>query len=46
MSSLESVKQGIQLMPEYTARVDEARTAYLKQAGFTDDEIAARINKD
>lgn len=46
MSSLESVKQGIQLMPEYVARVDEARTAYLKQAGFTDDEIAARINKD
>ncbi len=41
--ALSSIQEGIQLMPTYTQNVVDARTAYLKQAGFTDDEINERL---
>ena len=41
-SKLSSIKQNLSLLPEAENMVNESRTAYLKDAGFTDEEIAAR----
>lgn len=46
MEYLSSVQDGIRLMPAYEENVTQTRTAYLKQAGFTDEEISARLSEE
>lgn len=41
-ASLEAVQQNLQLIPVAEAQFLDARTAYLKEAGYTDEEIAQR----
>lgn len=41
-SKFESVQEGLQVVSYAESEFTDARTAYLKDAGFTDEEIAAR----
>lgn len=43
---LSSIKQNLSILPEAENMVNESRTAYLKDAGFTDEEIASRPQVD
>lgn len=45
-SKLISIEQNLGVLPTAENQVNEARTAYLKSAGFTDEEIAARPQID
>lgn len=42
MASLEAVQQNLQIIPAAEAQFLDARTAYLKESGYTDEEIAQR----
>ena len=44
LSKLESAKESISIMPGAEQIVNDARNEYLAAAGFTDEEIAARID--
>lgn len=46
MEHLRNIQDGIGLMPAYEENVTQARTAYLKQAGFSDEEIATRLSEE
>lgn len=41
-ASLEAVQKNLQIIPAAEAQFSDARTAYLKEAGYTDEEIAQR----
>lgn len=45
-SSLESVQKNLQIIPTAETQFLDARTAYLKDAGYTDEEIAQRPTLD
>lgn len=45
-SSLEAVKKNLQIIPTAETQFLDARTAYLKDAGYTDEEIAQRPTLD
>ena len=40
MEHYSSATEGIRLIPTYLSMIDEERTAYLEQAGFSDKEIS------
>lgn len=45
-SSLEAVQKNLQIIPTAEQQFLDTRTAYLKEAGFTDEEIAQRPTLD
>lgn len=45
MASLSNAQEGIQLIPTYLNMIDEAREAYLTQAGFTVEEVAEILSQ-
>lgn len=45
-SSLEAVQKNLQIIPTAETQFLDARTAYLKDAGYTDEEIAQRPTLD
>ena len=44
--AFENMQIGVQLIPYCTDELTVARTDYLKQAGFTDDEITATLSEE
>lgn len=44
--ALESMQQGVQLISYCSDQLTTARSEYLKQAGFTDDEISATLSEE